>query len=205
MYEPTDDNVFEVVGIDLNKWKYFYPDDQEIIPRHILETLDKHVIIKSYVDSNHAGNMANRRSYSGINDSPIIWYGKLQNTVEASSFGSEFFFLMIATEIIEALRYKLRCFGVPVEGLAELFCGKKSVVDNLIIPTLVLNKRHNYICYHRLREARAEGVLRVGWIPGEFNPEYLFTNTTMPGNTRHNMVESIFSNISSPIGGIEKV
>ena len=48
------------------------------------------------------------------------------------------------------------------------------------------------------------GILRVGLIPGDFKPEDLFTNTTLPVNTRHNLVDSIFSNTSSPIGGIEK-
>ena len=28
MYEPTDENVFVVVGRDAEKWIYFYPDDQ---------------------------------------------------------------------------------------------------------------------------------------------------------------------------------
>ena len=69
-------------------------------------------MIKYYVDNNHAGNMANGRSHSGIiiyvNIAPIIWYSKRQNTVEASSFGLEFFALSISTEIIESLRYNLR-------------------------------------------------------------------------------------------------
>ena len=56
------------------------------------EALVKYVLIKSYVDANHAGNMANRRLHSGIiiyvNNAPIIWYSKIQNTVEVSSFGS---------------------------------------------------------------------------------------------------------------------
>ena len=57
---------------------------------------------------------------------------------------------------------------------------------------------------HRLRESQAKGVFSVGWIPGEFNLEEFFTKTTMPGNTSHNLVESIFLNTASPIGGIEK-
>ena len=104
----------------------------------------------------------------------------------------------------EALRYKLRCFGIPVEGPAEVFCDNISVVKNLIIPTTALDKRHNYIYYHRVREAQAAGILRVGWIPGDFNLEDLFTKTTTSGNTRHNLVDSIFSNTAPPIGDIEK-
>ena len=206
MYEPTGKNVVKVVGRYLDKWKYFYPDYQEMIPIHIPEELGDYVVIKAYVDANHAGNMANRRSYSGIiiyvNNVPIIWYSKRHNAVEASSFGSEFVALRVSTEVIEALRYKLRCFGITLEGPAEVFCDNMSVVKNLSIPTSVLNKRHNAIYYHSVMEAHAVGILQVGWIPGEFNLADLFTKTTMSGNTRHNLVDSIFSNTASLIGDI---
>ena len=69
-----------------------------------------------------------------------------------------------------------------------------SVVKNSIIPTSALKNRHDDICYHRVRGAEAAGILRFGWISGEFNLADLFTKTTMPGNTRHNLVDSIFSN-----------
>ena len=41
------------------------------------------------------------------NKAPIIWHSKQQNTVEASTFGSEFQAMKNAVELIEALRYKL--------------------------------------------------------------------------------------------------
>ena len=82
-----------------------------MMSRHIPEALGNYVVNKAYVDANHAGNMENRRLHYGIiicvNNSPIIWYSKCQNTVEASSFGSEFFALRITTKMVEALRYKL--------------------------------------------------------------------------------------------------
>ena len=106
--------------------------------------------------------------------------------------------------MIEALRYKLRCFGIPVEGPVDFFCDNISVVKNSSIPTSALNKRNNSICYHRVRGSQAAGILRVGWIPGEFNLVDFFTKTKMPGIKKHNLVESIFSNTASPIGGIEK-
>ena len=55
MYESTDENVFEVAGINLDEWKGFYPDDKEMIPRHTPEAFGKYVVIKSYVDAKHAG------------------------------------------------------------------------------------------------------------------------------------------------------
>ena len=193
MYEPTDENIFEVVGIYLDECNFLYPDAQEIIPMSTPEALGKYVVIKAYVDANHEGNMANRRSHSGIiifvNHAPIIWYSKQQNTVEASIFGSEFVGIRISTETIEALRYKLSFFGIPVEGPAEVFCDNMSVVNNSIIPTSALKKRHNSIFYHRFRKDQAAGILRVGWIPGEFNLVDLFTKTIMHGNTRHDLVD----------------
>ena len=127
-------------------------------------------MIKYYVDTNHAENMSNRRSHSGIivyvNNAPIIWYSKRQNKVEDSGFGSEFVDIRISTYMIEALRYKLRCFGILVEFTAEVFCDNMSVVSNLSVPTSALNKRHTSICYHRVREDQAAGIIRVGCITG---------------------------------------
>ena len=208
MYEPKDDNVFEFVGRYLDEWKYLCPNYKEMIPRNMPEAIGKYVVIKTYVDANHEGNMANGRSHYGIIiyviNEPIIWYIKLQNTVEASSFVSEFVALRISTEMIEALRYKFRCIGIPVEGPADVFCDNMPVVKNLSIPTSVLKKMHNSIFYQRVREDQDASILRVGWIPGEFNQVDYFTKTTMPGNTRHNLVDSIFSNTASSIGDIEK-
>ena len=116
-----------------------------------------------YVDADHAGNLITRRSHTGIiifvNNSPIIWYSKRQNTVESSSFGSEFIASQIATEIIEGLRYKLRMFGVPINGTTDAFCDNQSVVTNVSIPYSVLNKKQNSICYHRFREAHKAGTI----------------------------------------------
>ena len=76
MYESTDENIFEVFGRDLDEWKHFYYDAQEMILRHMLEALGEYVVIKAYVDANYSGNMENRRSHSGIiiyvNNAPII-------------------------------------------------------------------------------------------------------------------------------------
>ena len=76
MYELTYENVFEVVGRDLDQWKEFYPDAQEMMSIQIFESLGKQVLIKYDVYANHAVNMANRRSHSGIisyfNNAPIF-------------------------------------------------------------------------------------------------------------------------------------
>ena len=60
---------------------------------------------------------------------------------------------MIVPEIIEAIWYKLRFLGVPVDGTTELFCDKKSVVKNSSIPTPI-KKIHGAIFYQRVRYLR---------------------------------------------------
>ena len=97
-----------------------------MIPPNALISRGNTVKIAAYVDLDHVGNLMTRRSHTGIiiylNNAPITWFSKRQNTVEYSSFGSEFFALQIATDLIEAMRYKLRMFGVPLDGPADVFC-----------------------------------------------------------------------------------
>jgi hypothetical protein len=83
------------------------------------------------------------------------WYSKRQNTIETSTFGSEFVALQIAVEMKEALWYKLRMMGVPIGGPTNGFCDNKSVVTNSVIPQSTLSKNHNSIAYHKVRESVA--------------------------------------------------
>ena len=88
-------------------------------PKHrIPEPLARPVSAIAYVDASHAANKVTRRSHTGfiifINKSSIVWYSKRQNTVEVSTFSSEFIAAKCCLEHITALRFKLRMFGVPV-------------------------------------------------------------------------------------------
>jgi hypothetical protein len=71
----------------------------------------KPVVIWVYIDSDHAGDKLTRRSRPGyiiyLNGAPIDWFSKKQNTIESSSFGSEFVALKTVMEKLRGLRYKL--------------------------------------------------------------------------------------------------
>ena len=97
-----------------------------------------------------------------MQNAPIIWFSKRQNTVEAATFGSDFFALRICKEFIVTLCYKLRMFGVPLYGPADVFCDNRGVVMNAGKPEYTLQKKHNAINYHAFCEAAAAGILRVG-------------------------------------------
>ena len=162
------------------------------------EALAKYVHIICYVDANHAGNLLNMRSHLGVliyaNNTPVIWYSKKHNTVETSSFGSESVALRIATELFEALRYKLIFFGVRMDGPDSIFFYNKLVVTNSSVPTSMLNKRHNTIGYHLVMESQVAGNICVVWIPGERNPAELLKTNTVAGSYNHSVVEIIFLN-----------
>jgi hypothetical protein len=115
-----------------------------------------------------------------VQTAPIIWYSKRQNTIETSTFGSEFIAMKIAIEQVEALRYKLRMMGIPIAGPCNVFCDNRSVFDNSTKPESVCNKKHNSIAYHRTREAQAAGTVRLAWESGETNCSDLFTKL-LPG------------------------
>jgi hypothetical protein len=69
--------------------------------------------------------------------------------------------MKIAVEIVEALRYKLRMFGIPIADPTDMYCDNNAVVQSATLPESTLTKKHNAIAYHRVREAVASGMIRV--------------------------------------------
>jgi hypothetical protein len=90
------------------------------------------------VDADHAGCRVTRQSHTGITlyvqGAPIMWYSKRQNTMESSTFGSELIAMTTAIEQVEALCYKLRMMGIPIEGPANVFCDNEAVFKNSAFP-----------------------------------------------------------------------
>ena len=179
-------------------WSEFYPNAEEVIPLNVTTPMGSSVTITVWVDANHAGNLANRRSHTGFiiykNQVPIIWYSKKQSTVEASSFGSEFNALRIAVEHVVALRFKLRMFGVNVQEYTCIWCDNEAVVNNSSVPSQALNKKHNVVSFHMVREVMASGVARVAHIDGVDNPADLFTKI-LSKNKRFQFIEKLTGNV----------
>jgi hypothetical protein len=171
---------------------------EEELPPKMPEPLGHPVHIYVFVDANHAGNLVTRRSHTGIllyvQNSPIVWLSQRQNTVETSTFGSEFVALRVARDLTVAMRYKLRMFGVPLEGPAQVFCDNQGVVKNTSIPESVLSKKHNAINYHAVREAAAAGVLQVTKEDTMTNLADLFTKV-LPADRRKDLIGSILFNL----------
>ena len=160
-------------------WEDFYRGAMEAIPGDMPPPRGRYMSTHCFEDAGHANDETNRRSQTGIlifcNRAPILWYSKRQNSVEASTFGSEFTSLKTALELIEALRYKLRMFGVPLEGPTNVYCDNEAVFKNVSNPTSVLKKKHHSISFHRCREAVAAKTMRVAKEGTATNLSDLFT------------------------------
>ena len=124
-------------------------------------------------------------------NTPIVWFSKKQNTVESSTFGSEFVAMRIAKDLVVALRYKCRMFGIPIDGPTNVMCDNKGVVNNTSMPQSTLGKKHNAINYHVVREAAAAGIIRVGKEDTATNVADLLTKF-LPWDRRNYLLACIF-------------
>ena len=158
------------------------------------EALGEPVKIIAYVDSDHAGEKLTRRSRTGylifLNRAPISWFSKKQTSIETSTFGSEFSALKTVTESVQALRYKLRMMGVPIDGPAHVRCDNMSVVNNTSVPASTLKKKNNAIAYHFVRENVAMDVLEVHYQESKGNLADCLTKV-QAGPVRQRLVQEI--------------
>ena len=132
-----------------------------------------------FVDANLAGDKSTRSSQKGvlifINKAPIHWYIKIQATVEASNFGAELCAIKAGVKMVKSLCYKLRIFGVPIDGSAIVLFDIESIYKNTITLESVINRKHQYIAYRRCRESVAAKNIRVYNQVTEQNLSYMFT------------------------------
>jgi hypothetical protein len=73
-------------------------------------------------------------------------HSKRQNTVETSTFGSEFVAMRTAVKFLQSLRLKLQWMGVQIDGPANVFCDNNSVVKGASI----LKKRPSFFSEFRV-------------------------------------------------------
>ena len=83
--------------------------------------------------------------------------------------------MRIGVKMVEALRHKLRMFGIPLDGAANVFRDNEAVYQNTSIPESTLRKKHHSIAYHKCRESLAAGIVRIAKQGTEKNLADLFT------------------------------
>ena len=160
-------------------FKEYYRDAEDEDPPRMPTPQGRGVKITVFVDASHGANKVTRRSHTGfvifLNRAPVMWYSKKQNTVETSTFSSEFIALRACLEAITSLRYKLKMFGVPIDGPADVLCDNMSVVNNTTLVNSKLHKKHNSLAFHAVRWSVAARILRIGKIHTTENISDAFT------------------------------
>ena len=110
---------------------------KEEMPHQMPRPRGMRVVNTSFVDSYHGSNKVTQRSHLGhilfVNQAPVKWLIRRQQTVETSSFSSEFIAMKNCNDYIEYIRFKLYMFGVPFDKerqLTYVWCDSESVVKN---------------------------------------------------------------------------
>ena len=167
-FDPTLPQLDEAMfagASNVDQLKDQYRDVVEEVPAHMSSPRGRQVEIITFVDASHASNRVTRRSHTGfiifINRATIIWHSKRQNTLKSSTFSNEFIAMKNCMEHVVALRYKLRMFGMPINGPAHVLCDNQAVVNNSFKLESVLNKMHCSIAYHDVRWAATAGIIRI--------------------------------------------
>jgi hypothetical protein len=210
VFDPTypDEWLAKYEFCDGQAWSKRYGDVNEPKPRNAPKPRGNEVVLRLFVDSDHAGEELTRRSRTGfliyLNSAPVVWYSKRQGTVETSVFGAEFLAMKNGNEASRGLRYKLRMMGVPLkEPTYILGDSNMSVIHNTQRPESVLKKKSIAICHHFMRESVAMGECLTAHIRTEDNPADLCTKVIPGGQLRDRLVNMVLyysSNLS-----VEKV
>jgi hypothetical protein len=199
IFDPTYPNINHHKFKENQDWTPFYGNVKEAIPTNAPPARGKAVVLRCYVDSDHAGNLVTRRSRTGyvqmVNMAIVNWHSKKQGSVEGSTFGSEFVAAKAATEANRALRYKLRMMGIPIDGPTYMYCDNMSVVNNTTAPESMLKKKSNSIAYHAVREAVAMGELLIAYIKTDENIADVMTKALPNGEKRDGLIQSMLWDI----------
>ena len=132
-----------------------------------------------FVDADRAGDLVTQRSRTEftvfLNNAPIYWTSKKQNSCETNTFGSEFVAMKQAAEYVRGLRYKLRMMGIKVDEPAFIFGDNKSVLFNTTSPGSTLKKKSNAIAYHFVCEDVARDEWRTAYVSLDDNVADMLT------------------------------
>ena len=121
VYDPSD-LVVEYDAFEQRDWtssEFGTVQGKEEIPSNMPEPRGQGFTMRAKVNADHASDTITRCSRTGflvyLNSAPTYWWSKKQNSVESSSFGSEFIAMKQCCEYVHGLRYKLRMMGISCD------------------------------------------------------------------------------------------
>ena len=121
VFDPSDPVIDEskYQRRDWTSSEFGHLQAKRTIPPNMPEPRGLGFTVRAKVDADHAADTVTRRSQTGflvyINSALVYWFSKKQNSVETSSFGSEFTAMKQCCEYIKGLKYKLQMMGIPCD------------------------------------------------------------------------------------------
>ena len=201
VFDPSDP-IIDKSQYQRKDWtssEFGHVEGKEELPPNMPEPRGLGFIIRAKVDADHASDTVTRRSRTGfliyINSAPLYWHSKKQNSLESSTFGSEFTAMKQCCEYIRGLKYKLRMMGIPCEGPAYIEGDNQSVLANTTIPDSALKKKCQSIAYHMIREGVARDEWRTAYIKSSLNEADLLTKQLPSGDKRKGFVRNLLHHI----------
>ena len=201
VFDPSDP-IIDKSQYQRKDWtssEFGHIEGKEELPPNMPEPRGLGFIIRAKVDADHASDTVTRRSRTGfliyINSAPLYWHSKKQNSLESSTFGSEFTAMKQCCEYIRGLKYKLRMMGIPCEGPAYIEGDNQSVLANTTIPDSALKKKCQSIAYHMIREGVARDEWRTAYIKSSLNEADLLTKQLPSGDKRKGFVRNLLHHI----------
>ena len=67
--------------------------------------------------------------------------------------------------------------GIPIDGVSNVFCDNESVFKNASFAESRLRRKHNSICFHKVREAAASKILMTFKVDSEYNLSDILTKS----------------------------
>jgi Reverse transcriptase (RNA-dependent DNA polymerase) len=145
-----------------------YPDAHEEIDPKMSKATGREMDTSIFFDANFAHDQKTRRSITGIitfvGCTPVVSISKRQGCIATSTYCAEFVAMRTAVEEAIAIRYMLRCLGVPVSAPTNMYGDNFGVIQNATIPDSDIKKKHVAISYHYVREAITARIVNGIWI-----------------------------------------
>jgi transposase InsO family protein len=143
-----------------------------------------------YVDSDHGGNVDDRKSISGyiiyLGSTPIIWRSKQQKGKPAeSSCEAEYIALSACINEVVWIIAFLTELGFNLPTPVPIYCDNKSAKDLAHNPVHHERTKHIDIRYHRIREFILDGTIALFYVKSEDNPADIFTKSVSISTFKH--------------------
>ena len=184
---------------DWTSSEFSHVEGKEELPPNMPEPRGLGFVMSAKVDADHVSDSTTRRSRTGflvyLNSALIYWSSKKQNSVESSSFGSEFIAMKQCCEYVRGLCYKLRMMGIPCDDPTYIHGDNQSVLANTTIPDSTLKKKSQSIAYHFVREGVARNEWRTAYVKTNDNEADLLTKLLPSGDKRKGFVRRVLHHI----------